>query len=70
MKYEIRVETISGSVREYRYERGPKKATKAAKMLASQFPNDYVYIQWFRSSDNQTGYLNPGENHEPTGKRW
>jgi len=32
--------------------------------------NYEVFVSFFRSSDGQTGYLNPDGNHSPVGKDW
>lgn len=53
-------------------ERGSKKAALAAKELAKEYPRpDYkVWVSWYRSSDGQHGYLNPGGDHAITGEAW
>lgn len=53
-------------------ERGSKKATRAAKELAKEYPRpDYkVWVSWYRGSDGQHGYLNPDGNHAITGEAW
>jgi len=45
-----------------------KAAISRAERLAADTDN-HVYISWFRSSDNQHGYLNR-DGHGITGKRW
>ncbi len=47
-----------------------KTAIAKAKRLAQNPRNGQVFIQWYRSTDGQHGYLNPNGDHAITGKSW
>jgi len=49
---------------------GSKVAEKAALEMCKKYPGHRVFVSWFRASDGQTGYLNPGGNHGITGHDW
>ena len=45
-----------------------KAAMEKAEVMSSE--GMQVFVSWYRASDGQIGYLNPGGNHEPVGKAW
>lgn len=45
-------------------------ATREAEKLRSSGSDARVYVQWYRKSDGQKGYVNPDGNHAITGKAW
>lgn len=47
-----------------------KAAEKTANDLAEKYPQNQVYVTWFRASDYQHGYLNPDGNHDMTGEAY
>lgn len=69
MKYDVNVQddgmTIAG-------ESGlsKKQAENKAVELAAEYPNCLVFVEWFRKSDGQHGYLNQDGNHAITGEAW
>lgn len=44
-------------------------AIEKAKRLVNEYPDDKVFIEFFRSSDDQQGYLNP-DGYGITGSSW
>ena len=70
MKYSIDRERISGELTQAGEANGEKSATKLAREMAKKYPDDRIYVSWFRSSDNQHGFLNPGGDHAITGEAW
>ena len=47
-----------------------RQAISLAKETAAFNPTCAVFIEWFRKSDGQRGYLNPSGDHEITGHAW
>lgn len=47
-----------------------REARKVARDEAKSNPNAQIFVEWFRSSDGQHGYLNPDGNHAITGQAW
>lgn len=47
-----------------------REAIRLAKETAAFNPTCAVFIEWFRKSDGQHGYLNPSGDHEVTGHVW
>jgi hypothetical protein len=47
-----------------------RQAISLAKETAAFNPTCAVFIEWFRKSDGQRGYLNPSGDHEITGHVW
>jgi len=45
-------------------------AEKLAREWTTEYPQCQVYVSWFRPSDGQHGYINPGGDHAITGKAW
>lgn len=73
MNYTIEVsEFVASNVIAGETVRGAKKAAKTAREYAKKYPKPkyQVFVSWHRSSDGQTGYLNPDGNHAITGKAW
>jgi hypothetical protein len=71
MKYNIEINKGGQMVGGYE-DLKQKEATEIAKREAAKQENEYneIYITWSRASDGQRGYLNPGGDHEITGKNW
>ena len=55
---------------EYTPECTKKEAISLATKYAKNPNNCGVYISWYRKSDGQHGYLNPGGDHDITGQAW
>jgi predicted DNA-binding protein len=69
MKYTIEVKRNGDTISETPgYTQS--QAVREAKSEAVANPGCHVFITWFRQSDGQRGYLNPGGNHEITGLAW
>lgn len=66
LKYEVIVKHQTGD--DYHPSLSKRAAVKLAKELTQD--GNQVYISWYRSSDGQHGYLNPGGNHAITGYPW
>lgn len=47
-----------------------RAAIALAQETAAFNPTCAVFIEWFRRSDGQHGYLNPSGDHEITGHTW
>jgi hypothetical protein len=49
-----------------------RQAIKAAKIEAAKITDgkSQIFIEWYRSSDGQHGYVNPDGNHAITGHSW
>lgn len=45
------------------------EAKRIATIEAKKHPGE-VFVEWFRRSDGQKGYLNSDGNHAITGKAW
>ncbi len=68
MIYSIAAETMQGQCIETAEAEGVKAALKAAHTMAARHPGLQVYVSWYRESDGQGGFLNPGGDHDITGK--
>lgn len=69
MKYNVENLSESG---EYSVVSGLSKreAIKTAREAAEKYPDNSIFITWFRASDGQHGYLNPSGDHAITGQAW
>jgi len=47
-----------------------QQVKKIAPLAASQRKGCLVFVEWYRKSDGQRGYLNPNGNHAITGVAW
>lgn len=45
-------------------------AIKEAKKAVEKYPEDQIFVHWFRADDGQAGFLNRNGHHEITGKAW
>ena len=70
MEYTVEVKTKSGTPISDMPGLTETQAKRAAKQAAEDNPQALVFIHWYRSSDQQHGYLNPNGNHAITGKAW
>ena len=77
MKYYISASTLVGEPIDLKSKyglqdetTGVKRAQALAHKAAAAHPGLYIFVAWFRASDGQKGYLNPGGNHDITGKRY
>jgi len=70
MEYTITAKNENGQSVEWITVRGDKKAAQEAVKMAKENPKCNVFVEWFRKSDGQHGYLNPGRNHDITGQAW
>ncbi|NEU27705.1 hypothetical protein [Paenibacillus polymyxa] len=46
-----------------------KEAKETAKKWVKEYPEERIYIEWFRGSDGQKGYVNP-DGYSLTGTNW
>lgn len=70
MRYTVNVIANTGQTIMSTPDCSEAEAKKVAKSDAKKYPNHQVFIQWFRPSDGQHGYLNPDGNHSITGVAW
>ena len=69
MKYTVTTEFEGISISE---QSGLSKAEaiRTAKNEAKSDTDNQVFVNWYRKSDGQTGYLNSDGDHAITGKAW
>lgn len=70
MRYTVNVIANTGQTIMSTPDCSEAEAKKVAKADVKKYPNHQVFIQWFRLSDGQHGYLNPDGNHSITGDAW
>jgi len=46
------------------------EAKRVARSTAHKHPHNQVFIEWFRISDGQHGFVNPDGNDAITGEPW
>ena len=70
-KYSITVTDHPGNPfpLEHNEQTTEKQAIEQAKKYAEQYPDKLVFVEFFRQSDGQTGYINP-DGAGFTGKSW
>lgn len=72
MKYNVKVVTEGGPDVLLGTYGTVAMAQRVARKAAQTHDQDgkRVYVDWFRASDGQHGYLNPGQGHSIIGKPW
>lgn len=72
MKYTVVVYpgVLTGEVEQYLPCERKGSAIKQAKEWAAEYPDKLVYIEFYRSHDNQHGYINPDGSSSITGRSW
>lgn len=69
MEYSVLI-TMQGTTMESIGGLTEKEAIELAKEKKLDLDGHAVYVQWFRASDGQKGYLNPDGNSSITGEAW
>ena len=69
MNYNIEICDEAGGLTSFEIS-GEKKAMKLAREKAREYPDNKIFVSWYRSSDGQHGYLNSDGNHAITGEAW
>lgn len=47
-----------------------EEAEETARRLCRELPGESVFVEFFRESDSQRGYLNPDGSFSVTGRTW
>jgi len=69
MKYTI-TEIIEGFVVASMPVTSATMARREVKKWKKQNPNNLIFVEWYRATDGQYGYLNRDGNHAIAGKAW
>jgi hypothetical protein len=74
MKYTVEIIDDTMTTIKSRHDCSKKEAVSLARSWIKQIDADgkdyQVYVTWFRSTDQQHGYLNADGNHAITGRAW
>lgn len=71
MRYTVTEEHHDGGIDLiWRGESVATAITEGALAARERSPQSHVYVEWFRDSDGQRGYLNPNGDHDVAGKSW
>jgi len=68
MKYAV-IEQTEGGENTLWHDLTKKQAVVKAKTLAKHTDGN-IYVEWYRASDGQRGYLNPDGSHAITGEAY